>query len=298
LISSSYYIDEGERKKFEKGGQKLYSTNEYEAVRAPDKPDWIEFCEDEEEMSDSQKQKEFEKLTAKYNEELDAYNKKVEAGKYIKALVVIGNSGIGQIVHVKLNPKKSTGSSKATAEKVKEGKLTAGDITEEIKRIQDREKRNKELDINKIHAQIEAEAKKSKSKILALENKPIDRAIMIWILLTEIGYNPDWRNETMGYAFEKFKELSKWSDKQVSQRIRKIVFDRMVHAGSDVEVRHKHTAIRLIAEYAGIDIKAIELEQKEIANARIEKVNKRIADLQKKKKELQPVKTEKKKVKK
>jgi ParB family chromosome partitioning protein len=266
------------------------ANNNFEVIEGPEKPDWEEWYEqneDDGETSDAELKKQFDQECKTYETELAEFNEKTHGGKFKRAFVIHGNDR-GKYVFIQVG-RPAKGSSKATAEKVKEGKLTAGDITEEIKRIQDREKRNKELDINKIHAAIEAQAKKNKSKILALENKPIDRAIMIWILLTEIGYNPDWRNETMGYAFDKFKELSKWSDKQVSQRIRKIVFDQMVHAGSDVEVRHKHTAIRLIAEYAGIDIKAIELEQKEIADARIEKVIKRIADLQKKKKELQPV---------
>jgi hypothetical protein len=80
--------------------------------------------------------------------------------------------------------------------------------------------------------------------------------------------------------------LSKWTDQQLSELIRKIVFDRMIHAGSDGEVRHKHTAIRLIAQYAGIDIKAIEKAQQEIADKRNERIAKRISDLKEKKKEL------------
>lgn len=162
----------------------------------------------------------------------------------------------------------------------RDGKLSAAGIIEEIKKINDREKRARQLDINKVHSEIEAQAIKMKSRIMLLKPMPvIDRAIMIYILLTEIGYNPDWRNETMGYADDKFNTLSKWTDQQLSELVRKIVFDRMIHNGTDYEVRHKHTAIRMIARYAGIDIKSIEKKQAEVAASRGIRVAKRIADL-------------------
>lgn len=184
--------------------------------------------------------------------------------------------------------KGGTKSSTATKEKEKSGRLSSSDIAEEIKRIQDREKRSKQIDVNRIHASIEEQVGKNKSRILAVKPQPIDRGIMIYILLTEVGYNPDWRNETMGYVFEKMRDLAKWPEQKLSELIRNIVFKRMMHAGSDQEVRNKHTAIRLMAEYSGIDIAAIEKVQKEIADKRNARIDTRITDLRTKKKELKP----------
>jgi hypothetical protein len=60
------------------------------------------------------------------------------------------------------------------------------------------------------------------------------------------------------------------------------------------DVNTSDTGLRLIAQYAGIDIMVIEKAQQEIADKRNERIAKRISDLREKKKEL----TEKKIVKK
>lgn len=101
-------------------------------------------------------------------------------------------------------------------------------------------------------------------------------------LPAEISYNKK------GYNEDYFRELSKITDDQLAGVIRTIAFDQWLNKNFSNDVTTSDTGMRLIAEYAGIDLKAIEAEQKVIADKRNERIKQRIADLQKKKKELKP----------
>jgi len=198
---------------------------------------------------------------------------------------------------------RGAGSSTATKEKEKSGKLTAGDITEEIKRINDREKRSKELDLNKVHKDILEQVDKKKKDILAMKHQPVDRGIMIFILLQECsgfavhnkfkikGFDL-FSYSRKGYAEEMFKQLSKVTDDQLAILVREIAFDHWLNKNFASDVNTSDTGMRLIAQYAGIDIKSIEKDQQLIADKRNERIKKRISDLNEKKKEL-PVKKSK-----
>jgi ParB/RepB/Spo0J family partition protein len=214
-------------------------------------------------------------------------------------------SGQKKTIYLPGSGAKGAGSSTATKEKEKSGKLTASDIDEEIKRINDREKRSKEIDLNKIHKDTLEQLDKQKKSVQVLPHQTIDRGIMIFILLQEctgfavhdkfklpgahIGYSKK------GYSEDYFKQLSKISDDDLAKLIREISWSKWMNKNFASDVNTSDTGLRLIAQYAGIDIKAIEKEQAEIATRRNERIAKRISDLREKKKELE---TKKSKVKK
>lgn len=197
------------------------------------------------------------------------------------------------------------GSTSATREAAKAGKLTAAMIDEEITRIREREKRAKEIDLNNIRkATLEALGKKKKDA-LAKKWQDIDRGIMIWILLQETGqygardrFNkmpgmPKARNHRdPGFDEKYFMELAKISGDQLAFLVRSIAMEKGMHvsvASSDVCV--SDTPCRIIAQNAGIDIRKIEHEQSLKAKSRSERIKKTIASWQEKKKDLKITKS-------
>lgn len=186
------------------------------------------------------------------------------------------------------------GSTTATKEAAKTGKLSAAMIDEEIKRIQDREKRSRELDLNKIHQATAEQLDKKKKESLAKAWQPIDRAIMIFLLQQETGQygERDWIKETgipfmsygaSGYHEDYFKQLAKVSDDQLARLVRSIAFKKLLVKNYSNDVQNADTIIRLIAQYTGIDLKKIEKEQAEIAQKRQERVKKTIESWKEKK---------------
>lgn len=227
------------------------------------------------------------------------WNKKAK-GYYVQGW----NAGKEEAIYLK-GSGKGAGSSTAAKEKEKSGKLNVADIDEEIKRINDREKRSKEIDLNKIHKDILEQLDKKKKNALALPHQSIDRGIMIFILLQEstgfavhdkfklpgahIGYSKK------GYAEDYFKQLSKINDDDLAKLIREIAWSKWMNKNFASDVNTSDTGLRLIAQYAGIDIKTIEKAQAEISTKRNERIANRISDLREKKKELDTKKSKAKK---
>lgn len=213
--------------------------------------------------------------------------------KELKGLPVkgfyIGGHEKGKFINVKL---KLSASSNQTKQKQKDGKLTLADIDGEIKRISDREKRNKELDLNKIHQETLVQLSKKKSLLATMKMQGVtDRSIMIYILLHETNGVYQLKQKTgikglpseppynsRGYAIDYFKALSKITDDQLAQIIRTIALDKWGGTMTG-DMRTEDTACRLIAEYAGIDLKAIEKAQAELSEKRQERVKDRISNL-------------------
>jgi ParB/RepB/Spo0J family partition protein len=192
------------------------------------------------------------------------------------------------------------GSTSATRDAAKAGKLTAAMIDEEISRIREREKRAKEIDLNNIRKATLEQLEKKKKDALAKKWQQIDRGIMIWILLQETGqYGARDRFRKMsgmppardhrdpGFDESYFMKLSEISNDQLAYLVRSIALEKGLHqsvASSDVCV--SDTPCRIIALYSGIDIEKIELNQSEKAKSRADRIKKAIAGWQEKKGEL------------
>lgn len=231
---------------------------------------------------------------AKYEKDLHAYETKVAGGKYKKAFVVQGDEK-GKYVYVTMNSKKSTSGKKDVKAKEAAGELTLTDIEDEIKRIQDREKRSKELDAEKVHKRVidAVKADESMNNVPA-EASPTDTVLIRFLLSELINYtnrkliskrigltDSVWGNKD---AAKYHKQLEELTHQQITFLVRQIMLDK--HTGTTAEHGTGYM-FRLMAESLGtIPIEAFETEQREIAERRHARVNKRLAELKAKKAEL------------
>jgi hypothetical protein len=211
---------------------------------------------------------------------LDGYRK----GQYDEVYLASGKGKLGG------------GSSAATKEKEKSGKLTASDIDDEIKRIQDREKRSKEIDVEKIHkATLEHIDKIKELKQPGMKWQPIDRGIMVFLLMESGGFRiddelkkikglPAEPRERHKYYPEFFKALSAISDDNLAFLVRRLALEKYGNKNLVNGISTEDTTMRLIAEYAGIALPVIEKTQKQTAEARVSRIEVRISELRDKKK--------------
>lgn len=273
----------------------------FEVYEQPEQP-VLESYDPEDFDSEKERQADYQDDLKRYEKELKDYQNKIAGGKYKKAFSIYGDDK-GKYVYIQIRKGDSAkGSSKTAKEKEAAGKLTSQDVTDEIKRIQDREKRAKEIDINKNHkAILEALAsnKEVKKPGIAHQGK-IDRSIMVYLLLHEVSGNYNLSKirsavkkipaepaySKVGYAFDYFTALSELTDDDIACIIRIIAMEKYGNTNMPGDVHKQDTALRLMAEYVGIDILAIETEQAAAAAKRLDRVDKRIAELQEKKKEL------------
>jgi ParB/RepB/Spo0J family partition protein len=167
------------------------------------------------------------------------------------------------------------------------GEETKQDTQAIVAGIKERQARFKVLDTCKIHhAIIEAVKDKPELTEKPFKFQPIDRGIMVFLLLKSAGLEhdtikgvPDYPSGK-GYHPEYFQKLSKISEESLALVIRAVVYDRFAHTALQYGVNTEDAPIRLIAEYLKVDIKAIEDAQNEIAKKRTERANQRIAVLQ------------------
>lgn len=291
--------------KAEKAGHQVLNYGEYDIEEAPEPVEdfekWMEENGDEDE-DEKWNRAMWKDEIADYEKELARHRQNIEGGKFKKAFMMTGSEK-GKFIFISLSrsgsSKKSSASS--TKEKEQEGKLTAADITAEIDRLNEREKRNKQLDLSKIHKGILEQLTKKKKAALALPHQGnTDRAIMIYILIHEISgvYNLKQKSgikalpSEPAYASKAYQEayleaLGKITDDELSQLIRTIAFEKWGNPNSVGDIRKEDTVLMWVAKYSDVDIKALQLEQIDIANKRASRVKERIDNLQKQKKELQ-----------
>lgn len=150
LVCDEYSFDK-EANALIKAGEKVYNRYNYTVYNKPEAPDIDDFDIDDFD-SEADMMQRFNQDTDEFKKELEEYDKKVASGKLLKAFVV-GGSKKGKFIYVNLNkdamPKTDA---KATDKKESNGTLSAEDIKLEITRLNDVEKRKKELDAEKIHA--------------------------------------------------------------------------------------------------------------------------------------------------
>ncbi len=227
-------------------------------------------------------------------------NKKdIEAGKVLKAFYVAGEER-GRVVYVRKSNSKSSSSKSGpkAADKIKEGKATTADVDAEIRRLQENEKRAKELDGIKIHKNILGVLEKDYPFQSAnVKWQPIDRGFMVYLLLNSGDYRFHEAVNKMkflpkkpsghGYTPEYFTQLSKITDDQLAMVVRALAKNKHGNANLVYSITHDDTILYTMAQYSGVDVKGITQAQNEVAARRIERVNKRLGQLKETRKSLQ-----------
>ncbi|HEX7413531.1 MAG TPA: ParB/RepB/Spo0J family partition protein [Bacteroidia bacterium] len=154
LVSTSYEGLGDTAKELINSGHKVYGVREYTAIGAPATPIMAEYEEEFENEgynSLEEMQEAFKEAIKDYENDLLDFETKTASGKYLKAFVVEGNHK-GKYLYISFD-KQSNGeiklSAKALQEKLKNETVTEEDFTAEVKRINDKEIRSKELDEEK-----------------------------------------------------------------------------------------------------------------------------------------------------
>lgn len=307
FVNDEYYTSEDNlvRQLLKEGHTVLngrgYGNGNFDLVSEPEAPSILDFDIDDYE-SEEERNEAFQEEQKDYEKDLKDYNSKVAGGKLKKAFCFHGTNK-GKYVYIQIRKGEAgKGSAKANKEKEAAGKLTASDVADEIKRVQDGEKRKKEIDGNKIHkAILEALSANKEIRKTSIDFQgKIDRSIMIYLLLHEVSgpyilqkvraaikrIPAESSSGKVGYAFDYFKALGEINDYELACIIRIIALEKYGNVNMPGDVHKQDTPLRLIAEYAGIDIAAIEALQAEETSKRQARVDKKIADLQAKKKEL------------
>jgi hypothetical protein len=163
-------------------------------------------------------------------------------------------------------------------------------VDEEIKRIQDREKRNKELDQIKVHKGIVLATKDHEAfKKPSLPFSKVERTLMIYLLIEHISgakYGTCNLNKLAGipeepyggskYHFDYFEKVAKVTDDQLALVIRAAIKEKWGNPEVVQSLGVHSTTMYILAEHLGIDINAIQSTQSEVAERRQQKVTARI----------------------
>lgn len=230
-------------------------------------------------------EQEYKEAMNEYEADLAEYNIAISSDKVFKGITVRN----GDVILVYYNlEKKSSNSTSVTAKEVqqaiKDGLATPELLEKEIERIEAREKRAKEIDLDKIQKQVHSSYK----DLLKGEDynpvlTPTDLIAARLLIFQSLEWNI--RSRVMEKLFsgidtsnsqEFLNALSELSDSDFSFLIRMVFCGRSTSNSPDF-IDGK--CLYKIAEASGFDIKAIEDENKKLADVREDKVNGRIADL-------------------
>ncbi|RKE47143.1 ParB/RepB/Spo0J family partition protein [Sphingobacterium detergens] len=229
-----------------------------------------------------------------YETDLAEYNLVITSENLLKGLTVKNNV----ISLVYYNPeKKITVGTAVTAKEVqqaiKDGKATPELLDKEIERIEAREKRAKQIDLDNIQKQVHATFKEC---LKAEDYKPILTLTDLTAARLLIFQSLDWNIRS--YIVEKLfsgidtfhpskllQALSELTESQFAFLIRMVFCGRSTSSSPNL-IDGK--CLYDIAYASGFDIKTIEAENKKLADKREDSVNGRIAELKRKIEKLKP----------
>ena len=281
--------------KLQKAGAEVHSRYNCEVVEQPEVPDWDQWREDNEddyEVSAEELRNIFEKQEVEdYKKHLQSYETKVASGKYKKAFMVTGSER-GKYVYVSLKKSSGSGHASGSAKKISPNEeVSAVDYDEEIKRLQDREKRNKELDLEKVHTSM-VEAFKAIPEVTGTAHPltSIDRVALIYFIVNVCGYGLRDKLKKIGvgdidYGIKPEKAWEKLcaiSDGQFGFIFRNAMLDKF--GTSSASFTAGGMLNHMIKSYPNAKFEQLTADQEVVALKRQAKVNQRIEKLKKDKK--------------
>jgi ParB family transcriptional regulator, chromosome partitioning protein len=239
-------------------------------------------------MKKKQIQQGYAKDVKKYESDIAAFDKHVSTGKFKKAFIVYDYSDkyTGRYTWVQLNEKKTT-TAQETQQKITSGKATLDDINAERTRLQEREKRYKQLDTQKVQTKISEalDASEKFNKTVPKAINKIDESLLVFLLLQSLSYSsrnkilavmklPDY---TKGNGEKFFKAINSLSKQQVSFLLYQIMMDKY---GNNLPDTEGGFMLRKMAESLNIvPIETFEKEQKAEAEKRQLRLKDRITSL-------------------
>jgi ParB family chromosome partitioning protein len=274
-----------------------YSVTFIDVPAAPAKSDYEEIDGDEiiafDEISFNLDQQEYE-------QDLELYHAKVMGGEILRGLLVHNKEYKLRLFELLKDGETSSSIStqKVTAKEVqqaiKQGTVTIELLTAEISRLNDRESRQKELDLEKIQEQIYDGFKEGLTRehySPSLNNTDIIAAGLL------IFQSLDWniRNTVIKTLFpetaihdneEFYRALSNFTDAQYAHLIRLAICGRST---SSMPLHMDGFMLYRIAKDTGFDVATIERQQQEKATEREKKVKQRIEELENKIEKLKSV---------
>ena len=227
----------------------------------------------------------------KWFKEVDELTKEVTAGKFVNAFFISGNER-GKTIQVKL---KKENNSSADENSTDTDSTSSTGLKDEIARLNEKEKRSKELDEQKIWELIKKQFNPhANASLLKGEFNDVENQAAAFALYNKLNYN-------MKSPFcELFKidirnlDFSKVTDEQLRQMIRFFFLDTLppvvLYNGYNEEAL---VSLNIARQYFPSVLKEVEDDQEEISSRRIAKVNAKIAELNMQIKALQPLKEKK-----
>jgi ParB/RepB/Spo0J family partition protein len=275
-----------------------YNQWEVQVVHAPeppDKEDYIDYDEEENEMPDEAA---YEQAVLEYEQDLEAYQQKLQDGSLLTGLRLSGDSIECLLFdpHSKEQRQQSVRvTAKAVQEAIKAGTATPELLEAEKRRIQEREDRYQQLDKDKVQAAIHSnlctlireepanmvltDADMVAARLLVYESLDYHNRNLVREVLFKDQNVDQWQGNDTFYQL-----LSQMNDAQFSYLI------RMAITGKDESKQPSHFTghcLYKIAESCGVPVSVIEDAQRDKAEERQARQQLRLKDLDKKIKRLQ-----------
>jgi ParB/RepB/Spo0J family partition protein len=266
-----------------------YNIDVVSAPEPPERDDYLNELETEEgEESDEEG---FNQLMQEYREDLEQYELLLKSGKLSEGLLVSENS----VSFVAFNPeagkrsveRKELPKAADVQTAIKEGTISVELLEGEINRILARETRSQEIDRDKVQLKVH-ETFNTGMDTLSLEPTAADLVAIRLILFQSLDYSAKSRvcqslslektRTEHGNDGELYRQLESLDDKQFAYLIRMAIAS---NPESKIPNSEKGYFLYKMAEQAGMDITAIEQEQKAKTDERQKRQQERIAGLQK-----------------
>ena len=271
-----------------------WAVQELKAPTPPDKADYT----GEGEALDFDDEAYTEALN-EYNSELDEYQAMINSGQTLSGLLIT-DKGVRLILFAPQSSATSGGGHEQVTAKdvqaaIKDGTITAAMIEAEIERLNGRETRYQELDLEKVQAEIHKQfieqfGVPGKEQTLTAADMVAVRLIVFQSLGHSLksqvaeALNLSGDHLSQEAFFSSFANLT---DAQFAYMLRMALAG---HPDSKSPDRINGWCLASVAEAAGLDLETIKAAQQEIADGRSERLQQRIKDLEKRKAKLDQVK--------
>jgi ParB/RepB/Spo0J family partition protein len=269
-----------------------YSYFDIYSVQAPIEPDRTDFEYEDDEGEDGVGEEDYSEALEEYRNEKEEFEQALRDGKLYKGLFLQSDS-VGCILFDPHRPHSSctkavTATAAAVQQAIKSGTATPDLLKGEMTRITEREKRNGELDLEKIQKSVHDCFRKQLAGEAPLPETTEQDQVGIRLLIyqaLDYGAKSDL-HKRIPYAAKKEGvkgcPLTQWlaqlTEPQVALMTRLAI---RCHKEATNPLSDAGDALRLMAEGTGVDVSGIRAAQEKIAGTRSSKANDRIAGLQK-----------------